>query len=142
MAQVFASVSPAMHEEFDIRYTGAILNRFGLSYYGCCEPLDNKIDILAGIKNLRKVSITPWANVEVAAEWIGKKYVLAAKPNPAFVAEDTFDAARVRKEIERALSAAQKHGCATEFTLKDISHCGRAENIFEWEKVAMAVVKG
>ena len=61
-------------------------NRTGSKRTGCCEPLDRKMDIVEKIPNLRKVSITPWADVNVAAESIGKKYVLAAKPNPASVA--------------------------------------------------------
>ncbi len=140
MAQIFASVGPAMHDEFDISYMNEILSRFGLSYYGCCEPLDNKIDILRQIKNLRKVSITPWADVDRATEVIGKDYVVASKPNPAFVAETTFDAPRVRAELQHTLDACARHGCTVEFTLKDISHCGGAQHIFDWARVAMEVV--
>lgn len=141
MAQIFAHVSPAMHKEFDIAYTGKLLNRFGLSYYGCCEPLHNKIDILQSIKNLRKVSITPWADVDIAADIIGKRYVLASKPNPAFVAERTFDSQRVRDEITKVLQACKRNGTTCEFVIKDISHCPNPQHLIEWEKVAMETVR-
>lgn len=141
MAQIFSHVSPAMHEEFDVAYTGKILNRFGLSYYGCCEPLHNKIDILHSIKNLRKVSITPWADVDIAAEKIGSRLVFASKPNPAFVAERTFDRQRVKDEITKVLEACKRNNTTCEFVIKDISHCGNPQNLFEWEKVAMETVK-
>ncbi len=142
VAQIFASVSSAMHEEFDIDYVKEPLSRCGLVYYGCCEPLDRKMDIVRKIPNLRKVSITPWADVNVAAEAIGKDYVLAAKPNPASVAVDRLDPAGLRKELGAILAAARRNGCACELVLKDISTCnGRPENIFEWERIAMEMAR-
>ena len=142
VAQIFASVSSAMHEEFDIDYVKEPLSRCGLVYYGCCEPLDRKIDIVRKIPNLRKVSITPWANVDVAAEAIGRDLVLAAKPNPASVAVDRLDPVTLRKELGAILNAAHRHGCPCELVLKDISTCNlRPQNIFEWEQVAMEMVR-
>ena len=46
MAQMFATVSPAMHDEYEIQPLKPLLERFGLVNYGCCEPLDQKIDII------------------------------------------------------------------------------------------------
>ena len=51
MAQIFSTVSPAMHKEFEIDYANKWYERFGLVYYGCCEPLHNKIDIVKSIPN-------------------------------------------------------------------------------------------
>ena len=82
MAQIFASVSKAMHEEFDIAYMKKVMEPFGLFNYGCCEPLDKKIDIVEQLPHLRKISITPWADIDNAAEVIGKRYVIANKPIP------------------------------------------------------------
>ncbi|MEI7435601.1 MAG: hypothetical protein WCL16_02195 [bacterium] len=142
VAQIFASVSGAMHEEFDINYVKEPLSHCGLVYYGCCEPLDRKMDIVQKIPNLRKVSITPWADVNVAAEAIGRKYVLSSKPNPASVATDRLDHAQLRKEIGAILKACQRNGCACDLVLKDISTCnGRPQNIFEWESIVMEMVK-
>ena len=143
MAQIFASVSPDMHKEFDLDYMKPFLERCGLSYYGCCEPLDRKIDILrATIKNLRKVSVTPWANFDVCAEKIHGDFVMSYKPNPAFVATASFDPAPVEAEINHALSAAKKHSCACEFIIKDISSCSyKPENLFNWEKTVMNLIK-
>jgi hypothetical protein len=143
VAQIFASVSSRMHDEYDIEYVKEPLSGCGLVYYGCCEPLDRKIDIIAKIPNLRKVSITPWANVNVAAEAIGGRYLVAAKPNPASVAVERLDADQLRREIRTILDACARHGCACELVLKDISSCHqRPENIFEWERIVMEMVKG
>ena len=120
-AQLFAVISPEMHVEFELNYINSILDRCGLVYYGCCEPLDNKIDILRRIKHLRRISITPWANAENAAEQIGGDYVLSYKPNPAFVAGSTVDTAAVENEIKKVLAACRKNNTPCEFILKDIS---------------------
>ncbi|MDD4679914.1 MAG: hypothetical protein PHP79_03350, partial [Clostridia bacterium] len=141
MAQIFGSVSKKMHDEFDISYMIETIGQCGLAYYGCCEPLDKKIDIVERIPNLRKISITPWADVNIAAEAIGKKYVLSSKPNPASVAVPIIDKDNLHREIEGILNACRKNQCSCDIVLKDISTChGRPENIFEWEQVVMEMV--
>ena len=108
---------------------------------GCCEPLDRKIDILEKIPNLRKISITPWADVDNAAEKIGRKYVLSSKPNPSSVAVSKLDEAAVRDELTKIISACQRNNCAVDIVLKDISSVGHnPENIFKWERIAMELV--
>jgi len=141
-AQIFASVSKAMHEEFDIEYMKQTVGQCGLVYYGCCEPLDKKLDIVEKIPNLRKVGVTPWADVNVCAEFIGKKYVVSSKPNPACVGAARLDTDALKKEIKAILDACKRNGCSCDITLKDISTCSnRPENIFEWEKIVMDMVR-
>lgn len=133
-AQIFSSVSPSMHDEFDLAYSQKLFGGCGLLYYGCCEPLDLKIDILRKqFKNLRKVSITPWADPEVASRNIGRDYVLAAKPNPAFVNSPTFNPEPVEQEIRLFLDACKKYGTTCEFVLKDISTiANNPDNLTRW----------
>ncbi|MGN1140397.1 MAG: hypothetical protein ACI4TF_04285 [Oliverpabstia sp.] len=141
MAQIFSSVGKDMHEEFDIVYMKKLMSHFGLNYYGCCEPLDKKMDIVEKLPNLRKVSITPWADVDVAAEAIGKKYVLANKPNPAAVTIK-LDEDALRKEIGRTLAAVKRNGCNCDIVLKDISSAGHdLNNLVRWEQIVMEMVK-
>ncbi|MBT3191979.1 MAG: hypothetical protein HN341_05435, partial [Verrucomicrobia bacterium] len=92
MSQIFSEVSPAMHEEFEIAPLKPLLERYGLVYYGCCEPLHHKIDIIRQIKTVRKISVSPWADKAIAAENIHGDYVFSAKPNPAHLAMGAFDA--------------------------------------------------
>ena len=63
-----------------------LFERFGLVYYGCCDPLDGKIKEVRKIPHLRKISISPWANKERGAEEISRNYVDSYKPNPAYIA--------------------------------------------------------
>ncbi|MCL2519052.1 MAG: hypothetical protein FWF15_10865 [Oscillospiraceae bacterium] len=141
MAQIFAVVSPEMHDEFDFRYTKRLFDKCGLSYYGCCEPLDNKIDKLRQFGNLRRISITPWANVESAAEQIGNDYIFSYKPNPAFVASPTFDPEPVIEEVERVIKACLKNNTPIEFVLKDISTIsGNYNNLTQWVETVNGVI--
>jgi len=141
-AQIFSAVSPDMHDAFDLVYNEKIFGECGLLYYGCCEPLDGKIDLLRKrFPNLRKVSITPWANPERAAEQIGPDFVFAAKPNPAFVGGATFNPAPVREEITRYCEACIAHRTPLEFVIKDISTiANRPENLTRWAATVREVI--
>ena len=141
-AQIFSSVSPQMHDEFDLQYSQKLFGECGLLYYGCCEPLDLKIDILRKrFKNLRKISITPWADAEVGARNIGSDYVLAAKPNPAFVNSPTFNPEPVEQEIRQVLEACKRYGTTCEFVLKDISTiANNPNNLTQWCETVKGVI--
>lgn len=142
LAQILATVSPAMHEEFEIEYAKKALAPFGLVYYGCCEPLDTKIDIVKKIPNLRKVSITPWADIHRAADAIGKDYVISAKPNPANLPYAASNPELIRGEIRNILEACKKNGTPCEILLKDISTSGNnLENLIVWNRIAKEEVE-
>lgn len=137
LAQILATVSPAMHEEFEIAYARKAMEPFGLVYYGCCEPLDTKIDIVRKIPNLRKISIIPWADIRRAAETIGNEYVISAKPNPANLPYAASNPDLIRGEIRNILDVCKKNGSPCEILLKDISTAGRKlENLIVWNRIA------
>ena len=141
-AQIFAAVSPEMHDEFDLKYNQELFGDCGLLYYGCCEPMDSKIDILKKrFKNLRKISITPWADPEQAARNIGSDYVLAGKPNPAFVNAQTFNPEPVKQEIKGYLDACKRYGTTCEFVLKDISTiANNPKNLTKWAETVSEMI--
>lgn len=139
-AQGFGAVSPAMHEEFELRYVRPLAERFAYTYYGCCEPLDKKVDILRSVRNLRKVGVSPWANVDVMAEQLRGDYVFSRKPNPAFVAVKT-DPDHIRRETEETVKACLRCGCPCDITLKDISTVNhRPENLIVWAQTVSDVL--
>jgi hypothetical protein len=140
MAQGFSDVSPEMHEEFELDYVLKIADRFAYTYYGCCEPLNNKLDVIFKIPNLRKVGVSPWAKEEIMAERLGGNYVYARKPNPAYVAIKT-DPDVIRKETEKTVKLCQKYGCPVELVLKDISTVSNdPENLIVWSEVVSDVL--
>lgn len=132
MAQMLTTVSPQMFEEFELDYMRPLMERCGLVYYGCCEPLDDRIPLLAKIPNMRKLGVSPWADVEKCAALIGNRFVAARKPNPAYVAV-SVDPEVVAKETEDTIKACRKNNCPYEFVLKDISTVsGKLENLSKW----------
>jgi hypothetical protein len=143
MAQIFSGVSPAMHKEFELDYAVRWYARFGLVYYGCCEPLDGKLDIVREIPHLRKVSMSPWVDVERGAERIGRDLVFSRKPSPALVAGDSLNPEAVRQDLERTVQACRRHGTPVELVLKDISTVRyQPQRLWEWTEIARRVALG
>lgn len=142
MAQMFSEVSPAMQDEFDITPLKSLLERYGLVYYGCCEPLHNKIDIVRKIRNVRKISVSPWADKEISAERIHGDYVFSAKPNPSYVAMGWFHEDIVRKDLAETVEICRRHNTPCELILKDVSTvCNDPSRLTAWERIAMEVVQ-
>ena len=141
LAQAFSTVSPDTHDEFEIELARPLLERFGLMYYGCCEPLDKKIQIVKKIRNVRKISISPWADVVSSAEQIGHDYVLSYKSNPAMLAMESFNEDAVRKSLSHAIQSASANKTPIEIILKDVSTVKyRPKFLDQWEKIAMEIV--
>ncbi len=141
LAQMFSAVSPQMFKEYEVDYASQICDRFGLVYYGCCDPLDGKMSEVRLIPNVRKVSMSPWVNEEAGAEAIGKEYVFSRKPNPAHLAFDTFDEALVRNHLMTTKKVCKKYGCPLELILKDISTIRyEPSRLEQWAAIAMQVV--
>lgn len=139
-AQIFSEVSPRFHWEFALQHDLRWLERWGLNYYGCCEPLDGKADLLHRIPRLRKVSVTPWCKTERAVETIGPHWVISRKPNPAILAEDHWSPERARHDLREFLEKAR--GCHVELIMKDVSTVRRQpQRLWEWATIAMEEVE-
>ena len=139
MAQIFSEVSPDMHREFALQYEARCLNRFALVYYGCCEPLDKKVEVSREmLPNLRKISMSPMADDTAAAKLVGDSLVYSSKPNPAFIATTAWQPELVREELRGILDVTAKQGCHVELILKDIStiRCD-LRRLTEWSAIAV-----
>ena len=134
-SQETVGVSPVMFEEFVFKYQLPILERFGLTCYGCCEPLERRWDIIKKIPNLRRVSCSPFSNWDEMAEKLGNKYIFSMKPTPADLAEDNFNENRVRMKIQEGLKSAKN--CIVELVMKD-NHtiCKDPSRVIKWVKIA------
>jgi hypothetical protein len=138
-AQELTAVSPAMHDEFMLQYQLPILKHFGLVAYGCCEDLTNKIDMLRQIPNLRRIAVSPFANVARCAEKIGKDYVLSYRPSPADMVSYGFDQARIRSILKRDLEACKDSH--VDITLKDVETVEKdPERIEKWVTLTREVI--
>jgi hypothetical protein len=130
-----------MHWEFALEHDLRWLSRWGLAYYGCCEPLDQKIEILRRVPNLRKISVSPWCNTERVVEKIGTQYVMSRKPSPAILAEDAWHPERARQDLRAFL---EKTGgkCHVELIMKDISTVRyQPERLWQWATIASEVAE-
>lgn len=140
MAQMLSTVSPSMFEEFELEYMLPMAEKCGLTYYGCCEPLSDRIELLKRVPNLRKIGVSPWADIRKCAEQIGGSYVYARKPNPAMVA-GTFDKPAVQKEIRETIQVCLEYQCPYEFVLKDISTVSyKPENLILWNQTVQETI--
>ncbi|MHC4502415.1 MAG: hypothetical protein ACYTFI_03840, partial [Planctomycetota bacterium] len=137
-AQEFTLVSPAMHEEFLLRYQIPILAKFGLSAYGCCEDLTQKIGMLRHIPNLRRIAVAPVADAAKCAEAIGADYVISYRPSPTDMVGYGFDPDRIRSILRRDLAPCR--GCHVDVTLKDVETVqGDGERVRKWVGIVREV---
>ena len=138
-AQIFSDVSEQMHWDFSIKHEMRWLSHFGMNYYGCCEPLHGKLNILQKIPNLRKISTSPWAKIEEMAPIVKGKYVLSCKPNPAIFATDHFDEDEAKRQILDIFEKAD--GCSIELIMKDISTVhGVPQRLWRWAQLAQQTI--
>ena len=118
-SQESAMISPAMFAEFFLPYLAQLSSRFGLVYYGCCEPLDDRLDlIIESIPNLRSVSVSAWADFRKIAEIVGRNFVFSRKAMPAYLsgANPIWDL--IEKDIKKTYAAARE--CNIEIILRDL----------------------
>jgi hypothetical protein len=142
-SQLFVSVGDATFDEFVPQYYAQWYARFGLGYFGCCDPLHNRIDSVRRIPNVRKISMSAWAKIGKGAEAIGPDFVFSRKPNPAMVAMDDWVPEIAEKDFRDVLEATKANGCPTEFTLKDISTCrSDPRRLWDWAEIAARMVRG
>jgi hypothetical protein len=139
---MFSTVSPAHFREFEVEYVSPLFERFGLVYYGCCDPLDRKMAEVRMIPNVRKVSMSAWVDEERGASELDGEYVYSRKPSPAVLATDRFDAEHARADLVATREVCRRHGCPLEIILKDISTVRYdPQRLSEWATIAMQVVE-
>jgi len=136
-SQETVGISASMFEEFIFPYQLSLLERFGLNCYGCCEPLDSRWHVVEKFPRLRRVSMSPWVNVEVMAERLGNRYIFSWKPHPGVLATDTFDEEFVRQALRQGLRALKRNDCRVEIIMKDC-HTIRhdPQRVIRWVQIA------
>ena len=140
-SQEMAPVSPRMHREFVMQYEGRLLAPFALTGYGCCEDLSRKLDDVLAIPHMRRVSISPFADVDRSAARLRGAAIFSWKPHPSHLV-GTFDEAAIRATIRHTLEVAQANGCVLEMILKDTHTCEHHPERFDaWTKIAREEIR-
>ncbi len=139
-SQVTVGVSPDMFREFIFPYQKKLMERFGLTCYGCCEPMDDRFDIVKAVSNLRRVSVSPWAKREIMAEKLKRDYIYSLKPSPSYLAVPHVDEDLMAADLRSALRITRDN--CVEIVMKD-NHTlgGNPGNIRTWVAIARRLIE-
>jgi len=134
-SQETINVSPEHYEEFIFPAEKPLMSRFGLSCYGCCEELHTRWHVVKKHHRLRRVSCSPWANVDKMSANLADKYVLSMKPSPTPLSRPKLDLYAIRQDLRKALEMTRDN--VVEVIMKDNHTLGnRPENAIEWSRMA------
>lgn len=119
-SQETVSISPAMYHEFVFPAYVKVAKEFGLTYYGCCEPVHTIWDDVRTLPNLRKVSVSPWCDENFMGEALrGGKVIYSRKPSPNYIGVGVqLDEEAYTNHIRETLRCAK--GCELEIIHRDI----------------------
>jgi hypothetical protein len=132
-------ISPSMYGEFVLPYIAKLSSRFGLVYYGCCEPVDDRLElIMEAIPNLRSVSVSGWADFKKVAEMLGNRYVYSRKPTPAYLSGELPDWELVEEDMRKTYAATK--GCNVEILFRDLyTIAGERPRLGKWVEMTKSI---
>ncbi len=140
-SQETVGVAPELYETFVFPCEKPIMERFGLTCYGCCEPVDGRWNIVERHHNLRRVSCSPWADYEKMAEYLKRDYIFSMKVDPSDVAVAEPNFRHIREKLRRDLEITKD--CVVEIIMKD-NHtiANRPENLIQWCRIVREEIGG
>jgi len=138
-SQETTGLSPGMFKDFVLPYLARLSERFGLIYYGCCEPVHDRLElIMEAIPNLRSVSVSGWADFAKIGELLGKRYVYSRKPTPALLSGADPEWALAEEDM-RKTRAATRNG-NVEILLRDLYTVnGERSRLRKWVEMTRAI---
>ena len=142
-SQETAAVSPEMWEEFILNYQKPTYSKYGLLSYGCCEDMTHKFPIVKReMKNLRRVAVTPWADMRSCSEQLGSDYIMAWRPSPTDMVAVDFDPERTKKVTREAFRLARENKNHIDVTLKDVETVsGKLDSVKNFVKAVRDVIE-
>ncbi len=138
-AQNSGSLSPKMYEEFVHPYNVRLSKHFvnQTVYYHGCECLDNKLNIIERLPNLRRFQVSPWSSVQAAKEKFEGKVILEvhAHPGKVFFGSTRED---MRSDLKQLVSDSE--GVPIDLNLSDIHSFNENPNLLTiWAEEAQKV---
>ena len=139
-SQESVMLSPGMFNEYILYYISKVCELFGLIYYGCCEPLDDRFGLIKkAIPNLRAVSVSGWSDVEKMGEMLGKDYVFSRKPHPMAISGANADWDGAKTDLTKTYNAT-KNG-HLEIIVRDVIDVGGDKHRFRnWVNLAKSIL--
>lgn len=139
--QILTSVSPAFTKEFAFDNEVPWTSLFGRFYYGCCERMDQKIDEIGVLPNLRKLSISPYTLQREAMEKIGDKYIISFKNNSLYLTNPEVNWDFLRQEMINVCKWAHEYNCNVEIMMKSIITLRNdPKRLWDWCSMAQEIV--
>jgi hypothetical protein len=139
-SQEMAPVGPEQHWEFAMQYESELLAPFGITGYGCCEDLTQKLDYMCSLPHMRRISMSPWADVDKCAPRLKGDFIFSWKPHPAHLC-GAFNEEKIRSYIAHAIETCMENGCIMEMILKDTHTCeNHPERFHRWCAIARECV--
>jgi uroporphyrinogen-III decarboxylase len=135
-AQSASGLGPKQYEEFVHPYNSRLAELYinKTVYYHGCECLDDKMDIIKKLPNLRRFHVSPWTSLEKAVEKFGQSVVLEVHSNPSKVFF-TYTESDMKAELESFVKKAQ--GCHINLNLSDIQSINNdPEKLKKWAYIA------
>ena len=134
-SQEFDPVSPAMWRAFCLEYQRPIIEQFGLSGYGCCENLTNKIEGVLSLSNLRIFVCSAWTDLAAVQAAVGKDYVIMWRQKASDVVF-ADDVETLRRDLERG--ARQLQGYRYQIVLRELQTlAGHPRRLHDWTRAAI-----
>jgi hypothetical protein len=133
-SQELEGVSPSMYHEFLFQYQLPVLERFGLTNYGCCEDLTDRIEIVKTLPNLRLFICSAWTDLEKLVSILADEYAIEwrQKATDVIFADDLEN---VRRHLEEGLRTAR--GCHIQIILDTVMTLGgHPDRLREWVTLA------
>lgn len=138
-SQESVGIRPEHYGEFVFPYISAIAKRFGRVYYGCCEGVDPVWKYISTLPNLKRVSVSPWANEEKVGKYCRESGVVySRKSSPNFYVGAEYNEGAVRTHLEKTVACAE--GCRLEFIQRDVYTVNNEpERFTRWVELAREV---
>jgi hypothetical protein len=135
-SQETTMISPRMFGRLFLPYMAEVARQFGLVYYGCCEPVHDRWELLIeAIPNIRAVSISPWCNLWVMGEKLGRDYVFSRKPKPWLISGNNPDWDALQQDVDETIAAARDGNL--EFIFRDVYRInGDRARLRQWVEMA------
>ena len=138
-SQETVGISPEMFAEFILPYQTPIMEKFGLVHYGCCEPVENRWKYVSQMPRLRRISVSPWADIHKMKEFLKRDYIYSRKVNPSYLCVGN-DEQMQRQQIKDVLDFSSD--IQLEIIMKDISTLqNEPQRAFNWVKMAREEIK-
>jgi len=91
--------------------------------------------LIEAIPNIRAVSISPWCNLWVMGEKLGRDYVFSRKPKPWLISGNNPDWDALQQDVDETIAAARDGNL--EFIFRDVYRInGDRARLRQWVEMA------